>query len=41
MIVPAATDVGKQVVKSMMTKAVNKAFKFDDELKVYTNNKKK
>lgn len=41
MIVPAATDVGKQVVKSMMTKAVNKAFNFDDELKVYTNNKKK
>ena len=41
MIVPAATDVGKQVVKSMMTKAVNKTFKFDDELKVYTNNKKK
>ena len=41
MLLPAATDVGKQVAKSMMTKAVNKAFKFDDELKVYTNNKKK
>lgn len=41
MIVPAATDVGKQVVKSFMTKAANKAFNLDDELKVYTNNKKK
>ena len=41
MILPAATDVGKQIFKSMMTKAANKAFNFDDELKVYTNNKKK
>ena len=41
MIIPAATDVGKQAVKSMMVKAVNKKMNFDDELKVYTNNKKK
>ena len=41
MILPSATDVGKQIFKSMMTKAANEAFNFDDELKVYTNNKKK
>ena len=41
MIIPAATDVGRQSVKSMMVKAVNKKMNFDDELKVYTNNKKK
>lgn len=41
MIVPAAEDVGKQVVKSLMTKAVNKTFNFEESLKVYTNNKKK
>ena len=41
MIIPAATDVGRQAVKSMMVKAVNKKMNFDDELKVYTNNKKK
>lgn len=41
MILPAATDVGKQVVKSLMVKTVNKAMDFDDEHKVYTNNKKK
>ena len=41
MIIPAATDVGRQAVKAMMVKAVNKKMNFDDELKVYTNNKKK
>ena len=40
-LLPAATDVGKQVAKSFMTKTVNEKFKFDDDLKVYTNNKKK
>lgn len=40
-IIPAAEDTTKQLVKSYMTKAVNKAFDLDDELKVYTNNKKK
>lgn len=40
-ITPAAIDVGKQVAKSLMVKAVNKGFKFDDSLKVYTNNQKK
>lgn len=40
-VTPAAEDVAKQLTKSMMTKAVNKAFNLDDELKVYTNNKKK
>ena len=38
---PAAMDVGKQLAKSMMVKTVNKTFKLDNELKVYTNNKKK
>lgn len=40
-IAPAAEDVAKQLAKSYMTDAVNKAFKLPDELKVYTNNKKK
>lgn len=41
MITPAATDVGKQLIKSYMTKAVNDGLKLDDEYKIYTNNKKK
>ena len=41
MLLPAATDVGKQVAKSLMTSAVNKALNLDGDLKVYTNNKKK
>ena len=40
-IAPAATDVAKQVVKSKLTDAANRKFGFDDDLKVYTNNKKK
>ena len=40
-LAPAAMDVGKQLAKSMMTKTINKTFKLDNELKVYTNNKKK
>lgn len=39
-IVPAATDMSKQVVKSLLTKAINKKIN-DPELKVFTNNKKK
>ena len=41
MITPAAIDVGKQLSKSFMTKAVNIAFKLEDDVKIYTNNKKK
>lgn len=41
MITPAAIDVGKQLSKSFMTKAVNNTFKLDDDVKIYTNNKKK
>lgn len=44
MVVPAASDLGKQVAKSLMTKGVNGVLKkmdIDDEYKVYTNNKKK
>lgn len=39
-VVPAAEEMGRQVVKSLMTEGINKLIK-DDELKVYTNNKKK
>lgn len=44
MVVPAATDLGKQATKSLMTKGLNDVLKkmdLDDEYKVYTNNKKK
>lgn len=41
MVMPAAKDVGKQFIKSQMTKAVNKKFDLGDEYKIYTNNKKK
>ena len=40
-LAPAAMDLGKQLAKSMMAKTVNKAFKLDDDFKVYANNKKK
>ena len=39
-VVPAAEEMGKQIVKSLMTKKIND-FISDDELKVFTNNKKK
>ena len=39
-IVPAAEEMGKQVVKSLMTKKINE-FIHEEDLKVYTNNKKK
>lgn len=39
-VVPAAEEMGKQVVKSLMTKEINKYIDNDD-LKVFTNNKKK
>jgi hypothetical protein len=41
MLEPAAIDVGKQLVKSYMTKAANDGLKLSNEYKVYTNNKKK
>lgn len=40
-IVPASTDVARQVAKSYLVKLTNEGLKLDDELKVYTNNKKK
>ena len=40
-IVPAAEDLGKQVVKSFMAKGVNKALSLDGDSRVYANNKKK
>lgn len=45
-VVPAATDVGRQMVKSTLARAGNKTlsevFKdFSDEDKIYANNKKK
>ena len=39
-VVPAAEEMGKQVVKSLMTKMLNEHIK-DEDLKVFTNNKKK
>lgn len=39
-VVPAAEDMGKQIVKSFLTSKIND-FIDDDDLKVYTNNKKK
>lgn len=41
MVGPAAEDVGKQLVKSGMVGALNSALKLPDDLKLYTNNKKK
>ena len=40
-IVPAAEDLGKQVVKSFMAKGVNKALSLEGDSRVYANNKKK
>ena len=40
-IEPAVTDVGRQLFKSFLVKGVNEGLKLDNELKVYTNNKKK
>ena len=39
-ITPAAEEIGKQVVKSLMTKKINEYIK-DEDLKIFTNNKKK
>ena len=41
MIVPAAVDIGKQAVKSIMAKGVNKVLSLEGDNKVYANNKKK
>lgn len=40
-ITPAATDIGRQLAKSIFADGVNKAFKLEGENKVYANNKKK
>lgn len=40
-ITPAATDIGRQLAKSMFADGVNKAFNLEGENKVYANNKKK
>lgn len=40
-ITPAAIDIGKQVSRSIMAKYGNKAFKFEGDLKLHPNNKKK
>jgi len=40
-ITPAAIDMGKQFSKSIMAKYGNKAFKFEGEIKLHPNNKKK
>ena len=40
-IVPAAEDLGKQIVKSFMAKGINKALSLAGDSRVYANNKKK
>lgn len=40
-ITPAATDIGRQLAKSVMADGVNRAFNLEGESKVYANNKKK
>lgn len=40
-LLPAGEDVAKQLVKSGMVKMVNDVLDLPDELKVFTNNKKK
>lgn len=40
-LAPAATDVAKQLVKSMMVRTVNKTFELEGDLALATNNKKK
>ena len=40
-VVPAAEDIGKQLVKSFMAKGANSVLKLDGDMKVYANNKKK
>ena len=40
-VIPAAEDIGKQAVKSMMAKGINSLFEFEGESRVYANNKKK
>ena len=40
-VLPAATDVAKQLAKSYITKFVNDGLKLSNEYKVYTNNQKK
>ena len=41
MVVPAATDAGKQLVKATIAKALNEGLSLEDEYKIATNNKKK
>ena len=41
MVMPAVEDVGKQLVKSALTKAVNDKLKLEGDYRVATNNKKK
>lgn len=40
-LIPAAKDVAKQLVKSAITKAINENVNLGDDYKIYTNNKKK
>ena len=40
-IVPVATDVSRQVVKSYVVKFVNEGLNLENDYKVHTNNKKK
>jgi hypothetical protein len=41
MAAPAAIDLGKQLIKSALTKTLNDKLELEDEYKLHTNNKKK
>lgn len=41
MVLPAVDDIGKQLVKSEMTRSVNELLQLSDEYKIHTNNKRK
>lgn len=41
MVAPAAEDLGKQLIKSILAKQINTKMKLGDEFKVHANNKKK
>lgn len=40
-VVPAVTDVGRQLFKTYLTKTINEQLDLSDEYKLHTNNKKK
>ncbi len=41
MVEPAAQEIGRQVLRSFMSQAANKAFQLEGDFKTHPNNKKK